>query len=92
MVVENNGSQVILGHMCCGESEKTGAPTGESSIGVSSGDIITAGEIVGMTGETGNSDGIHLHFEVRQCDEQGRCEIQDPSGVILPGQNSTCSW
>ncbi len=92
VVVENNGSQVILGYMCCGESGRTRAPTGESSIGVSSGDIINAGEIMGMTGETGNSDGIHLHFEVRQCDEQGRCEIQDPSSVILPGQNSLCLW
>lgn len=92
VVVENYGSQVILGHMCCGESGKTGSPTGESSFQVKPGEILEAGSFVGETGETGNSDGIHLHFEVRQCDEQGRCKIQDPSSVILPGQNSTCSW
>jgi len=51
--------------MCCGESGKTGSPTGESTIRVSPGDIIEAGESVGKTDETGNSDGIHLHFEVR---------------------------
>jgi murein DD-endopeptidase MepM/ murein hydrolase activator NlpD len=92
VVVENDGNQVILGHMCCGSSGTTGAPTGESTIEVSPGDVIDAGDVVGQTGDTGNSDGIHLHFEVRQCDEGGRCQIQDPSGVILPGQDSFCRW
>jgi len=92
VVIENRGSQVVLGHMCCGESGKTGSPTGESTIRVSPGDIIEAGESMGKTGETGNSDGIHLHFEVRQCDEDGRCQIQNPSSVFLPGQNLLCSW
>lgn len=92
VVIENNGSQVILGHMCCGESAKTSVPTGESTIQVSPGDIIDAGEVMGQTGETGNSDGIHLHFEVRHCDEDGRCSIVNPSSVFLPGQNSLCPW
>ena len=39
VVIENNGSQVILGHICCGESAKTSTPTGESTIQVSLGDI-----------------------------------------------------
>ena len=39
VVIENNGSQVILRHMCCGESAKTSTPTGESNIQVSLGDI-----------------------------------------------------
>lgn len=59
---------------------------------VSEGDIIEAGDVVGHTGETGNSRGIHLHFEVRRCDEGGRCQIQDPSSVFLAGQNSYCDW
>jgi len=92
VVVENNGSQVILGHMCCGASGTTGAPTGDSAIRVLPGDIIEAGEMIGRTGETGNSGGIHLHFEVRRCDEGGRCQIQDPSSVFLAGQNSPCPW
>ena len=92
VVVENNGSQVILGHMCCGESGTTSAPTGESALQVHQGDIIEAGSVVGETGETGNSDGIHLHFEVRHCGGDGRCSIQNPSSVILPGQDSECEW
>jgi murein DD-endopeptidase MepM/ murein hydrolase activator NlpD len=92
VVVENGGSQVILGHMCCGESGTTSAPTGESTIEVSPGDVIEAGDVVGQTGQTGNSDGIHLHFEVRECDADGRCQIQDPSSVFLAGQDSLCEW
>ncbi len=92
VVVENSGSQVILGHMCCGESGTTGVPTGESTIEVSPGDVIEAGDVVGQTGQTGNSDGIHLHFEVRECDAEGRCQIQDPSSVFLAGQDSLCEW
>ena len=92
MVVENNRSQVILGHMCCGDSGTTSAPTGEFTLQVQEGDIIEAGSVVGETGETGNSDGIHLHFEVRRCNADGRCSIQNPSSVSLPGQDSVCEW
>jgi murein DD-endopeptidase MepM/ murein hydrolase activator NlpD len=92
VVVENNGSQVILGHMCCGGSGTTSAPTGESTLQVQQGDLIEAGSVVGQTGETGNSDGIHLHFEVRRCDADGRCSIQNPSSAILPGQDPLCDW
>ncbi|MEW6567671.1 MAG: M23 family metallopeptidase, partial [Chloroflexota bacterium] len=92
VVVENSGDQVILGHMCCGGPGTTGAPTGESSLRVRQGDVIQAGTVVGQTGETGNSDGVHLHFEVRQCDADGRCTIRDPSTVFLPGQDSYCDW
>jgi murein DD-endopeptidase MepM/ murein hydrolase activator NlpD len=92
VVIENSGTQTILGHMCCGDRGTRGFPTGESTIGVEPGDIIRAGEVVGRTGETGNSTGIHLHFEVRHCEADGRCQIQDPSGVFLPGQISYCPW
>ena len=92
VVVENNESQVILGHMCCGESGTTFAPTGESSIRVEEGDVIEAGSVVGQTGGTGNSTGIHLHMEVRECNSNGACSIRNPSTVILPGQSSPCDW
>jgi murein DD-endopeptidase MepM/ murein hydrolase activator NlpD len=92
VVVENDGWQTILGHMCCGGKGTSSMPTGEPSIRVQPGDIIRAGTVVGQTGETGNSTGVHLHFEVRQCDEDGRCQIQDPNAVLLPGQNSLCPW
>jgi murein DD-endopeptidase MepM/ murein hydrolase activator NlpD len=92
VVIENEGTQVILGHMCCGGKGTTSYPSGESTIDVEPGDIIEAGEVMGQTGETGNSTGVHLHFEVRHCDADGRCQIQDPSSVFLPGQGSYCQW
>jgi len=92
VVVENNGFQVILGHMCCGEKGTSSYPSGETTIEVERGEIIQAGDVVGLTGETGNSTGIHLHFEARHCETDGRCQIRDPSGVLLPGQDLRCEW
>lgn len=91
VVIENNGYQVILGHHCCGEAGKEQEPTGPSSLQVVPGQVIEAGTPVGLTGDTGNSFGIHLHFEVRQCSEEV-CTIVDPSSVWLPGQLEACSW
>lgn len=91
VVIENEGWQVILGHHCCGTAGKTAEPTGSSSLTAVPGQIITAGTQVGLSGDTGNSFGIHLHLEVRHCDENG-CTIQDPSAVLLPGQTTPCDW
>ncbi len=51
--------------MCCRGPGTTRASTGDSMIQVPQGDIIKAGDVVGQTGETGNSAGIHLHLDVR---------------------------
>jgi murein DD-endopeptidase MepM/ murein hydrolase activator NlpD len=92
VVVENNGWQTILGHMCCGEAGTASSPTGDSSLQVQPGDVIQAGTVVGETGTTGNSTGVHLHLEVRKCDGKGRCAIMDPSSVLLSGQSLYCGW
>jgi murein DD-endopeptidase MepM/ murein hydrolase activator NlpD len=52
VVVENNGYQVWLAHL--------------SSIQVSEGDILNYGDVVGLSGNTGNSTGAHLHYGIKQ--------------------------
>jgi murein DD-endopeptidase MepM/ murein hydrolase activator NlpD len=50
--VENNGYQVWLAHL--------------NSIQVSEGDILNYGDVVGLSGNTGNSTGAHLHYGIKQ--------------------------
>ncbi|MEU4654623.1 peptidoglycan DD-metalloendopeptidase family protein [Streptomyces sp. NPDC023723] len=42
-----------------------------SSISVSSGDAVTAGQQLGLSGATGNVTGPHLHFEIRTTPDYG---------------------
>jgi murein DD-endopeptidase MepM/ murein hydrolase activator NlpD len=51
VVVENNGYQVWLAHL--------------SGIQVSPGDILHYGDVVGLSGNTGNSTGAHLHYGIK---------------------------
>lgn len=92
VVVENDGWQVILGHLCCGGKGSSSSPSGSSSLLVTEGAVLRAGDLVGLSGETGNSTGPHLHFEMRHCDDDGRCHARNPEAVLLPGQAGPCAW
>jgi murein DD-endopeptidase MepM/ murein hydrolase activator NlpD len=48
-----------------------------SQINVSCGQFVSVGQIVGLVGNTGNSSGPHLHFEIRYNDE-----ATDPTQTI----------
>jgi murein DD-endopeptidase MepM/ murein hydrolase activator NlpD len=54
---------------------------------VSVGDYVTGNQILGFSGNTGNSEGAHLHFEMRHCDlsapEWPWCII-DPTEYLEP--------
>jgi murein DD-endopeptidase MepM/ murein hydrolase activator NlpD len=52
VVVENNGYQIWLAHL--------------SSIQVFEGQILNYGDVVGLSGNTGNSTGAHLHYGIMQ--------------------------
>jgi len=92
LAIENDGYQVLLTH--------------SSEMLVEEGDIVTAGQVVMLSGGdkngpnpqyAGSSSGPHLHFEERKCDtdeETGNtsCVAIDPSTTLLPGQSTTCDW
>lgn len=50
MIALDNGFTTLFGHM--------------SSIGVSTGDRVAPGQMVGLVGSTGNSTGPHLHYSI----------------------------
>jgi murein DD-endopeptidase MepM/ murein hydrolase activator NlpD len=52
VIVENGDYKTYFAHL--------------SSIPVSVGDSVTAGATIGLSGNTGNSTGPHLHYEIRQ--------------------------
>jgi murein DD-endopeptidase MepM/ murein hydrolase activator NlpD len=47
-----------------------------STVTVGCGDEVYLGDVIGTMGDTGNADGVHLHFEIRN-DEIGRINPWD---------------
>jgi len=64
VIVENGDYRTYYAHL--------------SSIPVSVGDTVTAGTTIGLSGNTGNSTGPHLHYEIRK----GNVPI-DPTSMTL---------
>lgn len=64
VVVENNGYQTWFAHL--------------SQINISAGQIVSAGEVMGLVGSTGNSTGNHLHYGIKQFTSES-----DTAGVWL---------
>ncbi|MBE6727398.1 MAG: hypothetical protein E7562_01980 [Ruminococcaceae bacterium] len=56
----NYGYSIVIDH---GSGFKT-RYAHESTIYVSKGDVVSAGEVIGTVGRTGNATGNHLHFEI----------------------------
>jgi murein DD-endopeptidase MepM/ murein hydrolase activator NlpD len=54
-----DGIVIIYAHQCC---------EGSSTIIVSEGQQVEAGQMIGRVGDTGNSFGAHLHLEIRRYD------------------------
>ncbi|MBD2871799.1 M23 family metallopeptidase [Paenibacillus arenilitoris] len=52
VIDHKNGYETVYGHL--------------SSYKVSDGDIVEKGDIIGIMGSTGNSTGVHLHFEIHK--------------------------
>lgn len=85
-ISHNNGYKTIYGHL--------------SAIGIRVGDTVRQGQIIGTSGNTGNSQLAHLHFEVTnnlelQVDPYGWVSISvaDPWNVLNGGNSaSVCLW
>ncbi len=59
------GNNVVISHNVAGlvfDSQYSHMQTGSSPLVV--GDIVKAGDFIGLVGATGNSTGAHLHFEI----------------------------
>ncbi len=53
MIIHGNGYSTVYGHLASYKS------------GLSSGQVIARGDLIGYEGSTGWSTGAHLHFEIR---------------------------
>lgn len=64
-----------------------------NDISVKVGDIVVKGQVIGHMGNTGNSYGEHLHFEVRTPAVNGADSVTNPTSYIegdLPGLPTPC--
>ena len=53
-----------------------------SQFNVHEGDVVNAGQQIGVSGNTGNSTGPHLHFSVKKISADGKTAMIDPSHYL----------
>lgn len=53
-----------------------------SSVAVKAGQTVTKGQLIGKSGNTGNSSGPHLHFEMRNNIRWSAGQDIDPAGIL----------
>lgn len=78
VLIENYNWQVLLAHNLVNL--------------VQEGAIVKAGQMVALSGSSGNSGGPHIHMEFRYCEGGKNCRPMDPSLILLPGQPDYCDW
>lgn len=82
LIDHGDGTQSLYAHLLA------------NSITVKAGDVVSQGQVIGIMGTSGNSTGIHLHFEIRENGER-----VDPLLYVDPnnprpigGNDSFFSW
>ena len=75
--IQHDGVMTLYGHL--------------RSLGVKAGDAVRAGQVIGQSGNTGNSTGQHLHFEVRTV--AGDCHTcVDPMALLMAHGADYSHW
>jgi murein DD-endopeptidase MepM/ murein hydrolase activator NlpD len=77
VVIENDGVLLYLGHL--------------DQIYVQEGSLVTAGDVVGLSGNTGNSSGPHVHVEYRYVEGDTLVPF-NPEENFVPGQTEVCLY
>lgn len=79
IIKHSDGSYTLYGHLA------------QNSIKVMSGDVVSQGQVIAKMGNSGNSSGAHLHFEIR-IGSDSPSAIVDPLNHIDPNNPRPMSY